>query len=95
MARYAGSQGKGPKKSKRDKLKASVHIERVGSDKDSTRTRIHRINDGDPNVYGETERKRRYSKKAANPNLVRPETKGRTRSRRANTAKTRKQYPSK
>ena len=54
MARYAGSQGKGPKKTKRDKLKASVHYtsvsERRGDMVRATR-KVTAKNDGDPHLY--------------------------------------------
>ena len=99
MARYAGSQGKGPKKTKRDKLKASVHIEKPSGNPKSQRTRIMRYNDGDPKVYGEklpngmTSARGRYSKAAANPNLLRNESVGKTKSHSGNTKKTEKQYP--
>ena len=66
MARYAGSQGKGPKKKKKkDQLKASVHynIESKGSENRDTslgrrrstsgiaKGHIKKVNDGDPTTY--------------------------------------------
>jgi hypothetical protein len=52
MARYAGSQGKGPKKSRRDKLKASVHSRSEANyyGNGQARTQIRRYNDGDPTL---------------------------------------------
>ncbi len=94
MARYATSQGKGPKKNKRrDKLKASVHVDAPkGSDKNSTKRRvIHKINDGDPTVYTDGHVDSR-SKKAANPNLIRRHTKSGEMSKQAALEKVRKKY---
>jgi hypothetical protein len=56
MARYARSQGKGPKKSKRDKLKASAHYTSISErrgDKVRAKTKVTLKNDGDPHVYAD------------------------------------------
>ena len=75
MARYAGSQGKGPKKTKRDKLKASVHVDKPKGEKSAYTDRrvIHRINDGDDGVYHQG-RRVGSSQKAKRPNLIRNHT---------------------
>ena len=79
---------------------ASVHIERApgATTQSSSRTRIMRYNDGDPTVYGERESTSnrvvgRHSPKAANPNLLRHESVGKTRSKKANVKITTRKYP--
>lgn len=67
MARYARSQGKGPQKRKRDKLKASIHYDLPHGKERGTKTQI---NDGDPGVY-RNGTKLGSEKSAANPNLFR------------------------
>ena len=98
MARYAGSQGKGPKKTKRDKLKASVHIETPhDAPKYSQRKKIVKINDNDPKVYGERGDRHgqgRYSKAAAKPNLFRHKTTSKEMSSKKANETTKKKYPS-
>ena len=53
MARYAKSQGKGPKKQKnKDKLKASVHYDRVyNNDRKTAIYKETKLNDGDKSSY--------------------------------------------
>ena len=50
MARYAGSQGKGPKKTKRDKLKASLHYTSSKDENGRVKNTVKRYNDGDDKV---------------------------------------------
>jgi hypothetical protein len=74
MARYAGSQGKGPKKTKRDQLKASVHVDKPKGHRITDRRVVHEINDGDNGIYYQGIRKG-TSDKAKRPNLIRKHVK--------------------
>ena len=72
MARYATSQGKGPKGNKnKDTLKASVHYKR---NRDGTVTRTQ-LNDGDDTVYTMGGSAHKGKRGTARPNLIRHETK--------------------
>ena len=100
MARSKVTTPKGkkvtPKKKRDTKRKASVHHEEVnaGPGRASARTKIIRINDGDPTVYSRG-RRSHESKKAARPNAFRHTTTSPARSQRANSKKIEKQYPRK